>query len=164
MGMETRMEWQKPSLEEVWRAVDVYLDVAYAKSAPPTTVKSRVDELRGASLSAFYDSSSLERDCVEGPPQKFSLRLGNHFYPHMKLVIEAAPGAGGHIFRADTHDKHIRPSPQSSEYQMFRQLMEKNQRLSEAIESEWERAGLPTFKQFLRDDLARRAAADSRVL
>ena len=79
----------------------------------------------------------------------------------MKLVIEPTPDARGHMFRADTHDKHIRPSPQSKEYQMFCQLMENNQRLSEAIESGWEKAGLPTFKQYLRNDLARRASGAS---
>ena len=158
------MEWQKPSPQEVWRAVDIYLDVAYANSSPPMTVKSRLDALRAAGSGAFYDCASLERAADEVPPQKYYLRLGNHFYPHMKLVIEPAPGCGGHTFRADTHDKHIRPAPQSKEYEAFRQLMEKNQKLSEVIESEWERANLPTFKQYLRDDLARRAANASQIL
>jgi hypothetical protein len=39
--------------------------------------------------------------------------------------------------------------------------MEHNQSLAEAIETEWARSGLPTFKQFLRQDLARRAGGGS---
>ena len=34
-----------------------------------------------------------------------------------------------------------------------------NQQFAEAIEAEWATRGLATFKQFLRDDLARRGAA-----
>ena len=151
------MEWQRPSPQEVWRAVDLYLDIAYNGSAPSTMVKSRLDALRAQDEKTFYDSKSLERDANQSPPQKFALRLGNHFYPHTKLLIEPTPDALGHMFRADTHDKHIRPAPESKEYAMFCQLMENNQKLSERIESEWEKAGLPTFKQYLRKDLARRA-------
>jgi hypothetical protein len=152
------MEWQKPSLHEVWRAIDVYVQHAYAKTGPSTTVKSRLETLRKAHDGNFYDSPLLERDATQSPPQKFSLRLGNHFYPHMKLVIEPTPDRSGHMFRADTHDKHIRPSPNSKEYAMFTELMENNQKLSESIEAAWDQSGLPTFKRFLREDLARRAA------
>ena len=155
------MEWQKPSPEEVWRAVDVYIHCAYGDGSPSTMVKSRVDALRASDEKSFYDSKSLERDASESPPQKYALRLGNRFYPHMKLVIEPTPDAAGHMYRADTHDKHIRPAPDSKEYAMFCELMENNQKLAEAIESAWEKEGLPTFKQYLRADLARRAAGHS---
>jgi hypothetical protein len=150
------MEWQKPSPQEVWRAIEVYVQHAYNGAAPSTTVKSRLETLRSADDENFYSSPLLERDASQNPPQKFALRLGNHFYPHMKLVIEPTPDKSGHMFRADTHDKHIRPAPNSKEYAMFTQLMENNQRLAESIEAAWDVSGLPTFKRYLRDDLARR--------
>jgi len=37
-------------------------------------------------------------------------------------------------------------------------MMEKNQSLASRIEAAWESGGLPTFKSFLRQDLARRQA------
>jgi hypothetical protein len=37
--------------------------------------------------------------------------------------------------------------------------MERNQKLAEKIEAAWEAVQLPTFKQFLREDLKRRQAA-----
>lgn len=156
------MEWKKPPPQEVWRAVDVYCSVAYADGGPSTMVQSRIDALRANGEKAFYECKSLERDANQSPPQKFALRLGNRFYPHMKLVIEPTPDANSHMYRADTHDKHIRPAPNSKEYAMFCELMENNQKLSEAIETAWEKAGLPTFKQYLRADLARRVAAGAR--
>jgi hypothetical protein len=39
---------------------------------------------------------------------------------------------------------------------MFTQLMESNQKLAESIEAAWDVSGLPTFKRYLREDLARR--------
>ena len=117
------MEWQKPTPEQVWRAIDVYQKVAFQGKPPSTMVKSRLDELRAAGDGAFYESKSLERDPGQSPPQKYNLQLGNHFYPHMKLVIEPTPDRAGFMFRADTHDKHIRPAPESKEYAMFTELM-----------------------------------------
>jgi hypothetical protein len=148
------MEWQKPSIDELWRAIDSYLSLAYEGKAPSTVVNSRVEALRSVGA-GFYDSPTVERDAPQSPV-RYSLRLGNRFYPHMKLVIESTPDRISHMFRADTHDKHIRPAPDSKEYALFCQLMEDNQKLAEAIESEWEKLGLPTFKQYLRKDLARR--------
>jgi hypothetical protein len=151
------MAWSKPLVSQVWSAVEVYLQLAYAGAAPPSAVRDRLASLRAAGDADFYDSPVFERDDAR-PPTRYSLRLGNRVYPHMKLVIERAPNGRGHLFRADTHDKHIRPAPNSREARVFAELMKMNQQFSESIEAQWARRGLATFKQFLRDDLARRTA------
>jgi len=87
---------------------------------------------------------------------QIAVRLGNYVYPHMKLVIEPRPDGRGYLFRADTHDRHVRVPPSSPEYAVFQELMEKNQKLAEGIEHAWATEGLPTFRTFLREDLARR--------
>jgi hypothetical protein len=92
-------------------------------------------------------------------PRRYLLRLGNRHYPHMKMVIDRAPDGQGFLFRADTHDNHVRPKPGSRDEKPFLELMEKNRQVAEAIEAAWEQEGLPTFKKFLRDDLERRRAA-----
>jgi hypothetical protein len=74
----------------------------------------------------------------------------------MKLSIDRRPDQIGFLFRADTHDRHICPSPASKEHGKFRQLMEKNQKLAQTIEAAWEEGGLPTFKSYLKQDLQRR--------
>ena len=43
-------------------------------------------------------------------------------------------------------------------HEAFRDLQAENQRLKEAIESEWERAGLPTFLRYLKDYIKNRSA------
>ena len=42
----------------------------------------------------------------------------------------------------------------------FRQLMEMNQTVAQAIEATWEQEGVPTFKSYLKEDLARRQTAN----
>jgi hypothetical protein len=107
---------------------------------------------------SFYDAAVFEKkgDAGAAAAAAILLRLGNKFYPHMKLAIEKRPDRHGCLFRADTHDAHCCPVSSSREYQAFRQLMELNQTVAQAIESEWEREGVPTFKTFLKEDLARR--------
>jgi hypothetical protein len=149
------MGWSKPAVPQVWSAVEAYVNHAYGGAAPPSAVRDRLASLRAAADSDFYDSPVFEHD-ESRPPTRYSLRLGNKVYPHMKLVIERAPDGRGHLFRADTHDKHIRPNPTSREGRAFAELMKMNQQFAEAIEAEWAARGIATFKQFLRDDLARR--------
>ena len=157
------MGWHKPEPAVVWRAVTTYLAIAYDGSpsstgvpaGTPSAVKSRIESLRLAPSSDFYASPVFERDAAASPA-KFSLRLGNRHYPHMKLVIERSPDGHGHLLRADTHDAHCRPAPGSRDYQVFCQLMDRNREVAERIEGAWEEQGIPTFKSYLRDDLARR--------
>jgi hypothetical protein len=137
--------------------VEVYLQSAYAGGKPPTAVMQRLETLRNTPREEFYECPVFERDAPGGKPaSRYAIRLGNKIYPHMKIVIEPAPSGGGHFFRADTHDRHIRPTPNSREYKAFCELMETNQSVAEQIESAWAERGLPTFRQFLRQDLSRR--------
>jgi hypothetical protein len=146
------MKWPEP--EVVWRAIDAFIKVAY-DGPPPSAVRSRLETLRALQADSFYDSAVFENK-GEGATARVLLRLGNQFYPHMKLAIEKRPDRQGFLFRADTHDAHCCPAQNSHEYHVFRQLMEMNQTVALAIESAWEREGLPIFKTFLKEDLARR--------
>lgn len=171
-------DWQRPANDALRRAIEVYLRHAYGEAAVPAAVRTRLESIRaamdgtdgtgGGEGGGGADPLALpvfEKDRPDAP-SKYALRLGNRLYPHMKLAIEREPagacgdgGTPGHLFRADTHDRHIRPPAGSKEEGAFRQLMEFNQRTAEAIEAEWAQQGLPTFKTFLARDLARRRKA-----
>jgi len=150
------MRWPEPAL--VWRAIDTYLKIAFDGS-PPSAVRSRLETLRALDADSFYDSAVFETH-GEGMTVRKLLRLGNRFYPHMKMAIEKRPDRHGCLFRADTHDAHCCPATTSREYQAFRQLMEMNQTVAQAIEATWEQEGVPTFKSYLKEDLARRQTAN----
>ncbi len=144
----------KPDQAQVLKAVDIYMPLAYGKDTPPVTVRSLISTLRTFS-GDFFSAPVFAKD-LHTPPTRYSLRLGNSSYPHMKLVFQLSPDDQSFLFKADTHDKHCCPPERSPEFTAFMQLMEQNQRLSERIEAAWGEAGLPTFKTYLREDLARR--------
>lgn len=149
------MSTNLPNSSQLRQAITLYLARAYP-GPPPKAVQHRLDQLQQYAGDP-YAAAVFEHTTVGNAP-RLSLRLGNAFYPHMKLSIDRAPDGSASLFRADTHDKHIAVSPGSPEEAVFRKLKEDNQRLAHQIEADWEQAGLPTFKTFLRDDLARRRA------
>ena len=77
-------------------------------------------------------------------------------YPLQIALLVPFLRAGAWLFRVDAHDKHACPSPKAPEYAAFCQLMTQNQELLGKIEAAWADQGLPTFKTYLRADLARR--------
>lgn len=149
--------WKLPEPANLWRAIEIYLAHAY-DAQPPGAVRSRLATLRAAPADELFTSTVFERLQQDGVIVRYSVRLGNRFYPHMKLVIEPMPAGQDHLFRVDTHDRHVRPPPGSSEEKAFGELMANNQASADAIEAAWEQNRLPTFKAYLREDLARRMA------
>lgn len=156
VSTDTSKPWPRPTPQQVWVAVDVYLRAAYP-GEPPSAIRARLETLHSMPPDEFYDSSVFERDAVAYPP-RYRLRLGNTFYPHMKLVIDRAPDGRGHLFRADTHDDHCCPEPGSGDFAELIDLMEKNRTISHHVEAAWEKQGIPTFRTYLKADLARRTA------
>jgi hypothetical protein len=146
-----------PSPDDVLRAVDVYVSAAYGSDPLPLTVQSQLAVLRSWK-GPFFRSPVIASDGQQ-PPKRYSIRLGNKHYPHMKLAIERSPDGQGYLFRPDTHDGHCCPPPGHPEHGAYRKMMEQNLELAGKIEAALAEAGLPTFKTYLQQDLARRQAA-----
>jgi hypothetical protein len=151
-----------PERSVLWRAIEVYLSHAYP-AAPPASVQARVEQLRATAAGESILQSPIFERSPAGEPRKFTLRLGNRFYPHMKLSVDCRPDKMGYLFRVDTHDRHLTLPAGSPERAQFQRLMEENQKLATKIESAWDDAGVPTFKSYLKQDLERRRhhAADA---
>jgi hypothetical protein len=146
-----------PNPLDVLRAVDIYVNIAYGSDPLPLTVQSQLAVLRSWK-GPFFRSPVIASDGAT-PPKRYSIRLGNRHYPHMKLAIERSPDGEGYLFRPDTHDGHCCPPVGHPEHGAFRQMMERNLDLATKIENALVEQGLPTFKSFLQNDLARRQAA-----
>ena len=142
-----------PDPAVVNQAIETYLKFAY-EGDPPAAVRSALATLH-AWGGKYYACPVFTKDTAT-PPDRYSMRLGNRYYPHMKLVIQRASDGQTFLFRADTHDKHICPPAGTPEHAEFSGLMARNQEIAQAIESAWVEQGLPTFKSWLREDLARR--------
>jgi hypothetical protein len=147
------MSVTKPDAALVQRAIDIYVRTAYP-DGPPVAVRSMLATERSWA-GHITDAPVFIKDDPKNTT-KYSMRLGNASYPHMKLVIERAPDGRGFLFRADAHDAHCCPPAGTPEHDAFRQLMTKNQDVITAVENAWATAGVPTMKTYLKDDLARR--------
>ena len=78
----------EPSPSVVIKAVEC-ISLAY-EGPPPVVVQSQLHMMRSAGAE-LYKSAVVTRNLAT-PPTRYSIRLGNRYYPHMKLTIELAPG------------------------------------------------------------------------
>lgn len=141
----TRVTWARPVPAEVWRAIEAYLAIAY-DGAPPAAVAERLATLRAAGEAAFYDCGAFEHG--EG---RCALRLGNRFYPHMKLVVTSAPD-GRPLFRADTHDRHVLEMVGSADERLA-EMMARNAEIARGIETAWSGCGILCSREHLREQM-----------
>ncbi len=152
--------WRLPTSDELRAAVHIYMTCAYGDARVPNATAARVKSIDENGEPVAYDDDRLfEADRKQSEIARYAIRLGNRHYPHMKLVIERSPDGLTFLLRADTHDSHVRPTAGSKEADAYAQLVRMNQQISESIEHVWDAAGLPTFRSYLRQDLARRRAA-----
>jgi len=125
-------------------AIDIYLRHAF----PPgmggrpriTSADFAGHETIGTALEAM---DRLRATDVEGC-RRYSLQVGNHLYPFMKLVVEEYLVNGEYFFAVDTHDD-LDVRPHHPDYHAFQDLKAHNRTLKLEIESAWRCAGLPTL-------------------
>ncbi|MCE5328140.1 MAG: hypothetical protein LLG01_17165 [Planctomycetaceae bacterium] len=142
---------QLPPPDVIRQAVGIYIAHAYNGSAP-----AAVDDL--IPPEHFDPSAWLSRSVVEPVPvnapleqvRSFALRLGNSQYPHMKLRISRTPNEGGYLFSVDCHDAFLRAPQGSPDYEALESLKRHNAALASGITADWDHAGLPTERNYLR--------------
>ena len=152
--------------------MDLYLRVAYPPNAGsgagsvPAAVAGRMRALEGMPEHAAVPLEFLERDDPTSGCS-YALRLGQPLYPHMKLVLDPIPESAAaalhkrcqgydFLLRVDAHDRHLHAAPGSPDAAWLAGIRQSNKEIGERIEADWAAAGLPTFKEFLREQLAAR--------
>lgn len=145
-----------PSAEQLARAIEIYLAAAYEGQLP-----SRTRDLlppQGSSPLGYLMSDRVERT----PPgatfdevRSFAMRLGNKYYPNMKLRLSRPPNQRQAVLSVDSHDAFLNAPPGSPDSQALAELKRQNATIAAAIGEAWDAAGLPTEKNFLRDHIDR---------
>jgi len=115
----------------------------YARAAypdgPPGPVSRMLDELQSFVTSdALLSWSALERE-----DSRYSLRLGNQAYPHMKIVFSLESERPS--FYVDAHDNHFDLPPGVPGHEKLIELRESNKMLKTRIENDWAREQIPVF-------------------
>jgi hypothetical protein len=140
----------------------LYVSIVYPNNGAPPPVAERIKPIQALGAQGTVPLDLLERDPANSVPS-YALRLGQPLYPHMKLVIEPAPGGGTtgqYLIRVDAHDRHLHAPPGSPDATWLQSIRNSNKDLTERVEAAWSQAGLPTFKDYLRQQLqARKSSA-----
>jgi hypothetical protein len=145
------------------QAAEIYVRLAYPSGNLPDVVLRRLNWREDCAADVLLKGPPFER-AGKAPSRQspiYALRLGNYSYPHMKLQIEAWPNEAGFLISVNTHDQVTGLDVCAIDVEAFRALQAENKRLKEAIEAEWDQAGLPTFLRYLKDYIKDRAAGGS---
>jgi CheY-like chemotaxis protein len=127
------------------RAASTYLALAYAGGEPPAAVRAR-GQLDGEDLAALLAEDRFEKARSAEAPERvdgYRLRLGNAWYPHMKLGLVRCGASEEFVLVADTHDRHIAAAPDLQGNEEYAQLLARNNALKAQIEARWREEGLP---------------------
>ncbi len=141
-----------PTTEQIRQAIDLYLAEAYACEIPPVVRDRLADE--GIAPGDYLMSELVERtpNTVElSAVRTFAIRLGNSQYPNMKLRISRLPRRQAYLFIVDAHDEILNAPVGSPDHEPLEALKHHNAAVVQAICAAWDKAGLPTEKNFLRE-------------
>jgi hypothetical protein len=135
----------------------VYLEQAYPSGPPPENRRqfSHLDE--HLSLEEILHLKGVETLPPASSAQSrpaYALRVGNEWYPHMKVVLRPLDDDGAYIFTVDTHD-HVSVPDGSPEADALRALKARNTELARLVETKWTQVGVPTQAAALREYLDR---------
>ena len=143
------------------QAMDLYLRVAYPTGVPQV-IAQRIGPVQALPDLGEVPLDLLERS-VPDAATSYALRLGQPLYPHMKLVVDPIPAGTcrgqDFLMRVDVHDLHLHAPAGSPDAAWLASLRQSNNELKEHIEAAWTAAGLPSFKEFLRQQLDERKRA-----
>lgn len=146
-------------------AIGIYLKLAYPSGRWPDVVERRLNLIEQGPLAQILDRRPFEKSTrlTINSGSIYSLRLGNEFYPCMKLQIQPWPNLATYLLSVNTHDEVASSlcastSMANPDHEAFQVLQQRNQALKEAIEQAWDSAGLPTFHRYMQNYLTASAA------
>ena len=144
-----------PRAEALRDAIDMYLSRAYPDGADEQisrrfTVPDDCD-LAGWLIEAVGEPEPADADIDS--VRSIALRLGNAFYPNMKLRLTRPPGNDIFLLMVDSHDVMLAAPPGSPDYEALEELKASNAAIVGDITHTWDAAGLPTERNYLRDKI-----------
>ena len=100
----------------------------------------------------------VERTEPDAPIERvrfFSLRIGNSLYPHMKLRLTRVGDPVACVLTVDSHDAMLHAPPDTADFAELESLKRHNAAVASAIGDAMDAAGLPSERNFLREQIRR---------
>ncbi|MDP6542681.1 MAG: hypothetical protein QGH60_01740 [Phycisphaerae bacterium] len=153
--MVTEDQTPLPRAEAVREAVDIYVSRAYPDGADER-ISEKFTVPDDCDLAEWLIETVGEPEPADadiGTVRSIALRLGNAFYPNMKLRLTRPPGNDAFVLMVDSHDVMLIAPPGSPDYQALEELKGANAAIAGDITGAWDAAGLPTERNYLRDKI-----------
>jgi hypothetical protein len=133
------------------RAVKLFLSFAYRGGEVPASKEVFLRWSEEDALADCLSQKGVERPKESSPASnvRYAIRLGNAWYPHMKLLIAIMEPSGEVLFSVDTHDR-LEVPPGSPDEAGVKELQSRNRDLAREIEVAWDEGGIPTQAGLLR--------------
>ena len=146
------------------RAFALFIEHAYATSPVPENRRQFVDIDPEQTVESLLQGKGVEKLPAGdvGAGTRYALRIGNSWYPNMKMIVSGVGAGETVIFSVDTHDRFDLPA-NSPEAEAIRELQNKNIALARAIEAAWEKADIPTQAGLLRRFLSTEKSPESKA-
>ena len=153
--MTTEDQTGLPRAEILQDAIDIYFARAYP-DGPGEQVSQKFTVPDDGDLARWLIDDAGEPE----PPaadicgvRSIALRLGNAFYPNMKLRLIRPPGNNVFLLMVDSHDVMLVAPKGSPDYQALEELKNANAALVAEVTTAWDRGALPTERNYLRDKI-----------
>ena len=153
--MTTESHTGLPRADALKDAIDIYVSRAYPDGADERisqkfTIPDDCD-LAGWLIEAVGEPEPA--DAGIDSIRSIALRLGNAFYPNMKMRLTRPPGNYVFLLMVDSHDVMLAAPPGSPDYEPLEELKAANAAIAGDITRAWDAAGLPTEHNYLRDKI-----------
>ena len=153
--MTTENQTGLPHRDALKKAISIYVSRAYPDGADErTSQKFTVPDdcdLAGWLIETVGEPEPADADI--GSLRSIALRLGNAFYPNMKLRLTRPPGNDIFLLMVDSHDVMLAAPPGSPDYEPLESLKAANAAIVSDVTHAWDAAGLPTERNYLRDKI-----------
>ena len=139
---------------DLYRAVSIYLTHAYGSTeALPEQIVNLLPKNPDFDPKEWIMGEMVERNPAKAPYDEVttaSFRLGNTFYPNMKLRLAKPPREDFFLISVDSHDAILQAPEGTPDHAMLEELKAHNAKLASAIQAEWDEMGLPTERNYMR--------------
>ena len=153
--MTTESQTGLPRADALKEAISIYVSRAYPDGADErTSQKFTVPDdcdLAGWLIEDVGEPEPADADIDS--LRSIALRMGNAFYPNMKLRLTRPPGSDIFLLMVDSHDVMLAAPPGSPDHEPLEALKAANAAIARDITGAWDAAGLPTERNYLRDKI-----------
>lgn len=141
------------------KAINVYLDIAYPNGVKEYNfcykiIKSLNEALTLKELMPVFEEQIISMD-INFEIRRYIVRLGSEKYPFIKLVLQEAEAAGDFGFYVDRHTEYLALASSSKSFDEEKKIKEYTRGLKQKIEEAYDKQGIPTFKQIIKEFIRR---------